>query len=109
MEAPAAPEKVLFVTGRLAERALRGVLEAMQPAFTYDVAVMPISVAALMTTGWIAARLAPPAGCDLVVIPGLCEGDLAVLQDRAGVPVVRGRSEERRVGKECRSRWSPYH
>ena len=23
--------------------------------------------------------------------------------------VVRSRSEERRVGKECRSRWSPYH
>ena len=23
--------------------------------------------------------------------------------------VARGRSEERRVGKECRSRWSPYH
>ena len=23
--------------------------------------------------------------------------------------VVEGRSEERRVGKECRSRWSPYH
>ena len=22
---------------------------------------------------------------------------------------VRSRSEERRVGKECRSRWSPYH
>ena len=22
---------------------------------------------------------------------------------------VEGRSEERRVGKECRSRWSPYH
>ena len=21
----------------------------------------------------------------------------------------QGRSEERRVGKECRSRWSPYH
>src|SRR6266542_3528694 len=25
----------------------------------------------------------------------------------AGLPLVR--SEERRVGKECRSRWSPYH
>ena len=24
-------------------------------------------------------------------------------------PVGRSRSEERRVGKECRSRWSPYH
>ena len=23
--------------------------------------------------------------------------------------IIRGRSEERRVGKECRSRWSPYH
>ena len=22
---------------------------------------------------------------------------------------LNGRSEERRVGKECRSRWSPYH
>ena len=22
---------------------------------------------------------------------------------------VKARSEERRVGKECRSRWSPYH
>ena len=22
---------------------------------------------------------------------------------------ILGRSEERRVGKECRSRWSPYH
>src|SRR5256886_5959150 len=31
---------------------------------------------------------------------------------RAGIPVVatfHSRSEERRVGKECRSRWSPYH
>ena len=25
------------------------------------------------------------------------------------VPNPDGRSEERRVGKECRSRWSPYH
>ena len=23
--------------------------------------------------------------------------------------VIKDRSEERRVGKECRSRWSPYH
>src|ERR1039457_7634774 len=25
------------------------------------------------------------------------------------VEIASGRSEERRVGKECRSRWSPYH
>ena len=27
----------------------------------------------------------------------------------AQVAEAAGRSEERRVGKECRSRWSPYH
>src|SRR5438046_8976738 len=32
---------------------------------------------------------------------------LAVRND--GRPRPRRRSEERRVGKECRSRWSPYH
>src|SRR3989442_6730563 len=26
-----------------------------------------------------------------------------------GLDGLKGRSEERRVGKECRSRWSPYH
>ena len=31
--------------------------------------------------------------------------------DEHGNPVIdpKTRSEERRVGKECRSRWSPYH
>ena len=29
--------------------------------------------------------------------------------DRDNAEVADGRSEERRVGKECRSRWSPYH
>ena len=29
--------------------------------------------------------------------------------DRRTADLVVGRSEERRVGKECRSRWSPYH
>ena len=36
------------------------------------------------------------------------------IENRAGVVTLRfktvfTRSEERRVGKECRSRWSPYH
>src|SRR2546426_12811103 len=34
----------------------------------------------------------------------------AARPDRAAEPARRERrSEERRVGKECRSRWSPYH
>ena len=30
-------------------------------------------------------------------------------KDCMAVVGISGRSEERRVGKECRSRWSPYH
>ena len=45
-----APRRVLFVTGRLAEPALRRVLAEMAPPFAYDVSVLRITVAALMTT-----------------------------------------------------------
>ena len=31
------------------------------------------------------------------------------MQQTAINPIYQLRSEERRVGKECRSRWSPYH
>ena len=34
---------------------------------------------------------------------------LAGKPGKVGRRVPRMRSEERRVGKECRSRWSPYH
>ena len=34
---------------------------------------------------------------------------LAAGTDGNGADVLGARSEERRVGKECRSRWSPYH
>ena len=37
-------------------------------------------------------------------------GPIPLPTDREVVTVLRAtRSEERRVGKECRSRWSPYH
>src|SRR2546428_3035218 len=32
-----------------------------------------------------------------------------VIEPMKSFPKIRDRSEERRVGKECRSRWSPYH
>ena len=33
----------------------------------------------------------------------------AVLSSLDDIDTIHYRSEERRVGKECRSRWSPYH
>ena len=35
--------------------------------------------------------------------------DVVTVRLRASDAILRNRSEERRVGKECRSRWSPYH
>jgi dihydropteroate synthase len=95
----AAPRRVLFVTGKLAEPALRRTLGEMAPAFAYDVAVMKITVAALMTTPWIARFLVVPAGTDLVLIPGLCEGDAAVIAERAGggVRVEKGPKDLRQI------------
>jgi dihydropteroate synthase len=88
---------VLFVTGKLAEPALRRTLEAMRPAFAFEVAVLKITVAALMTTPWIARFLQVPAGTALVVIPGLCEGDVADIAARFGVEVRKGPKDLREI------------
>jgi dihydropteroate synthase-like protein len=88
---------VLFVTGKLAEPALRRTLEELAPEFAYDVAVLKITVAALMTAPWIARFLEVPAGTDLVLIPGLCEGDPAVIAAQVGVPVQKGPKDLREI------------
>ena len=40
---------------------------------------------------------------------GYLSGSLEFLAEKLDQPLETVRSEERRVGKECRSRWSPYH
>ena len=80
----------LFVTGKLAAPALAATLEAMKPAFSHMTAVLGASVAALMDAGWISRHLPDAGGCRTVMIPGPCRGDLRLIEDRLGVPVVRG-------------------
>ncbi|MBI3977999.1 MAG: PTS mannitol transporter subunit IIABC [Chloroflexi bacterium] len=82
--------RMLFVTGKLAAPALEGVLREMEPPFAYEIAVQRITVAALMTTTWIADRLTVPPETDLIVIPGLCEGDPQTIAERTGVRVEKG-------------------
>jgi dihydropteroate synthase-like protein len=83
---------ILFVTGKLAEPALRRTLAELAPhaGFEADVAVLPITVAALMTAPWVARHLTVPAGTDRILLPGFCAGDLAAVEAVAGVPVERG-------------------
>ena len=80
----------LFVTGRLAADALRRTLDKLELDFEHEVAVLGGSVAALMRTEWIARRLPADCKCAQVMIPGLCRGDLGVIEAKIGVPVVRG-------------------
>jgi len=80
----------LFVTGKLAADALILTIERMEPDFEYEIAILNISVAALMNTRWIARNIADAHGCRQVMIPGYCPGDLSIIEDRIGASVVRG-------------------
>lgn len=79
-----------FVTGKLAADALVATLQQIELDFDYEVEVLNISVAALMSTDWIARHLSGAHGSRQIMISGWCQGDLAVIEDRMGVPVVRG-------------------
>jgi dihydropteroate synthase-like protein len=89
-------EKLLFLTGKLAEKSLSKVLEQMQPVpFTYHVHQLGVSVAALMTDQMISRKLKPEhyQGFDQIIVPGRCRGDLETLSRQLRLPVVRGPEE----------------
>mgnify|MGYP006982498509 CR=1 FL=1 len=46
---------------------------------------------------------------ELQAMMALDDAGIEAVIDKKGKIVINKRSEERRVGKECRSRWSPYH
>lgn len=84
--------RYLFVTGKLAEPALRRVLAELAPqaGWDYEIAVLNISVAALMTPDWIARHLQVPPNIDRIMIPGWCNGDLAPIENKTGLTVEVG-------------------
>lgn len=89
-------EKILFLTGKLAEPSLRKVLQEMAPIpFDYQIHQLGLSVAALMTDKMIARRLKSEnfSDCDQIIVPGRCRGDLEGLSEQLGVPVIRGPEE----------------
>lgn len=88
-------ENLLFLTGKLAEKSLDRVLREIQnnsktPAFKYRIQQVGVSVAALMTPHLIKRRVKDAGDADKVILPGLCQGDIAALATEYGVPVERG-------------------
>ena len=86
------PEKIHFVTGKLAATSLNKQLEELSQSvgFAYTVDILPITVAALMTADWVGKKINVPEGTDRVIIPGYCGGDLEQLAAQLGVPVECG-------------------
>lgn len=92
---PAAPPpRVLLVTGKLAEAALRQVASEIEAAGTArpHVHALPIQVAALLNVDWLLKKLSVPPSVqvDRVILPGYCRGELEPLREKLGLPVERG-------------------
>ena len=115
-------EKIHFVTGRLAESALRETVQrtAQQRGFEFSIQVLPITVAALLTTQWIAPRLEIPPKTTRIILPGYVSGDIDHLQQvversaRRLIPVELGPKDLRRLpeflgGKSARAPLEHHH
>ena len=71
-------DSIHFVTGRLAESALREIVEqlSIQHGFSYTIDVLPITVAALMTPKWLLRHIRVPAKTTRILLPGYLEPHL---------------------------------
>lgn len=89
-----------LITGKLAADGLRRMLAPIdeEGADRFSVQVLPITVAALMTTEWIASHIgAVGAEVDEVILPGYCRGDVDCVATRVGKPVRKGPKDYREL------------
>ncbi len=91
--------RLLLVTGRLAEPALRRIVSELAASadFDFEIAVLPITVVALATTEWIARHLQIPQGIERVILPGLCSGALESIQALTNARIERGPKDLRQL------------
>ena len=82
--------RYLFVTGKLAAQSLQDTAARLPEDVEYEIAVLPITVAALMDTRFVAKHLESSRSCDFIMIPGLCKGDLSLISDKFGLQTLRG-------------------
>ena len=83
-------KKILFVTGKLAERQLRRILKAMKPEFSYKISQIGVTVAALMSENILMRRVKTDNDIEKIIVPGRFRGNLEVLSKYFKIPVERG-------------------
>lgn len=88
-------QRVLLITGRLAEGMVRRVAGQLNQSSTIrcDVEVVGISVAALIHVDWLRRKLHIDGPYDRVVLPGWCQGEIDDLTRQFGIPFERGPKE----------------
>src|SRR3712207_5635626 len=117
------------VPGGLAERVTEGVVQSSIDSATWDGELVAIPFWANTQLLWYRKSVAEAAGLDMTQ-PVTWDQLVTAAQEQQKLLSAQGRraesltvwlnalvesaggsirSEERRVGKECRSRWSPYH
>jgi dihydropteroate synthase-like protein len=84
--------RILLLTGRLAEPAVRAAVDACPPRYDVRVLRMPIDVAALATPQLTASYLkkTPLGDYDLIMVSGAIQGSMKPVEDAVGVRVVKG-------------------
>ena len=96
---------VIIVLGATGWMSVARLVRAEVKSFLHRSFVDAARAYGLTTTRLVSRHLLPNTLTPVIVASALAVGNAITLE--SGLAFLR--SEERRVGKECRSRWSPYH
>ena len=90
-------ESIHFVTGKLAEHALREIVAsiASQQGFEYSIEVLPITVAALMTPRWLLKHMRVPEPATRVILPGYLQSGIDEIRSSVAKPIECGPKDVR--------------
>lgn len=90
-------EFIHFVTGKLAEPALREVVTmlAQQQGFDHSIEVLPITVAALMTPPWLLKHMRVPEVATRVILPGYLQSGIDEIRRHTSKPIECGPKDVR--------------
>ena len=104
----------LLGPGRIIGKSTHNLDEALQAVqeFAQTIPTLPLgtgTVADYLDTPQIAVFPSQDGQAALLAVPLSADKYDERIDGELALKAVADRSEERRVGKECRSRWSPYH